>query len=168
MAVAAIQASAELIGRPLRALSFRIAAPAASLPDETINSKPRMIFTQYGANSGCHLKIKLATSVSTTDLAVELGGDVCTALLINKADEGFRFFRWPRINVAQQPIEAERASPEQVGRVFDGVWWHTIHVLYSNASVPRREWTLAPPAPITRSHPGAYSEADIVRTRCPS
>jgi hypothetical protein len=30
--------------------------------------------------------------------------------------------------MAQQPIHTEGATPNQVGRVFDGLWWHTIHL----------------------------------------
>jgi hypothetical protein len=56
---------------------------------------------------GRHLKTKLATSVSTTNLAVAFGGDVNTALLIDEPYEGFGFIRWSRIDVAQQPIQIE-------------------------------------------------------------
>ena len=103
------------------------------------NSKPRMILTYSGAKLGCRLKTKLATSVSTTSLAVAFGGDVSTALLIDEADEGFGFFRGSRIDVAQQPFQAKRAGPDQVGRIFDGLWWYTVHVVYFNASATCRQ-----------------------------
>src|ERR1019366_4908682 len=60
--------------------------------NETINSAPRMMLTYRGPNTGCHLKMKLATSVSTTSLAVAFGGDVRTALLMDEAYVGFGFF----------------------------------------------------------------------------
>jgi len=54
--------------------------------------------------SGCHLKTKLATSVSTTSLAVAVGGEVNVALLIDAAYEVFGFLRRARVGVAQQTI----------------------------------------------------------------
>ena len=72
--------------------------------------------------------------MSTTNLAVAFGGDVSTALLIDEADEGLGFFRWSRIDVAQQPIQTERAGPDQGGRILDGLWRYAVHVVYSNAS----------------------------------
>src|SRR5262245_12794891 len=50
------------------------------------------------------------------------------ALLIDAADEllGFLLRTW--IDMAQQPIQSEGITPDQVGRVFDGLWWHTIHL----------------------------------------
>ena len=65
------------------------------------------------------MKIKLATSVSTTSLAVAFGGEVRTALLIDEASVGFGFFGRSRIGVAQQPVEIERAYPDEVCRIFD-------------------------------------------------
>jgi len=60
-----------------------------------------------GANSGCHLKTKLATSVSTTSRAVAVGGDVKAALLIDEVHEGFGFLGWSRVDMAQQAIQRE-------------------------------------------------------------
>jgi hypothetical protein len=68
--------------------------------NETINSEPRTIPTYRGANSGCHLKIKLATSVSTTSLAVAIGGEVNVALVIDAADELFGFLLGTWIDMA--------------------------------------------------------------------
>jgi hypothetical protein len=87
---------------------------SANVMKETINSAPRMMLTYRGANTGCHLKMKLATSVSTTSLAVAFGGEVRTALLIDEAYVGFGFFGRSRIDVAQQPVEIERACPNEV------------------------------------------------------
>jgi hypothetical protein len=87
--------------------------------NETINSAPRMMLTYRGANTGCHLKMKLATSVSTTSLAVAFGGKVRTALLIDEAYVGFGFFGRSRIDVAQQPVEIERACPNEVRRILN-------------------------------------------------
>jgi hypothetical protein len=57
------------------------------------------------------------------------------ALLIDAAYELFGFRRRPWVDVAQQPIQRERMSPDQVGRIFDGLWWHTIHLAhYCNAA----------------------------------
>ena len=106
--------------------------------NERTNPKPRMILTYWGAKSGCHLKTKLATSVSTTNLAVAFCGDISTALLIDETDKGFGFFRRSGIDVAQQPIQTERAGPDQVGWIFDGLWWYTVHVVYSNPSAPAK------------------------------
>jgi len=50
---------------------------------------------------GVPLKRKLATSVSTTSLAVAVGGDVSTTLLIDGSYECFGLFRWARIDVGQ-------------------------------------------------------------------
>jgi hypothetical protein len=61
--------------------------------------------TYRGANSGCHLKTKLATSVSTTSLAVAVGGEVNVALLIDAAYEVFGFLHRARVDVAQQAIQ---------------------------------------------------------------
>jgi hypothetical protein len=47
------------------------------------------------------LKIKLATSVSTTGLAVAAGSEVKVALLIDEANESLGFLRRTRIDVAQ-------------------------------------------------------------------
>ena len=56
------------------------------------------------------------------------------ALLIDTAYELFGFRRRPWVDVAQQPIQRERASPGQIGRIFDLLWWHSIHLdHYSNA-----------------------------------
>jgi hypothetical protein len=86
--------------------------------NETINSAPRMMVTYRGANTGCHLKMKLA-SVSTTSLAAAFGGEVRTALLIDEAYVGFGFFGRSRIDMAQQPVEIERTHPDEVRRIFD-------------------------------------------------
>ena len=56
-------------------------------------------------------------------------------LLINAADELLRFLLRTWIDVAQQPIQREGATPDQVGRVFGWLWWHTIHLdHHSNAA----------------------------------
>src|SRR6266496_4987633 len=93
-----------------------------------INSEPRTMSTQRGANSGCHLKIKLATSVSTTSLAVSIGGEVSVTLLIDAAYELFGFLLRPWVDVAQQTIQREHTGSDQVGRVLDGLCRHTIHL----------------------------------------
>jgi hypothetical protein len=82
-----------------------------------------MILTQWGREVGVRLKTKLATSVSTTNPAVAFGGDISTALLIDEADEGFGFFRWSGVDVAQQPIQAERAVADRVRWIFGRLWW---------------------------------------------
>jgi hypothetical protein len=64
-------------------------------------------------------KSRLATSVSTTSLAVAFGGEVRTALLIDEAYVGFGFFGRSRIDVAQQPVEIERACPNEVRRILN-------------------------------------------------
>ena len=74
------------------------------------------------------MKIKLATSVSTTSLAVAIGGEVNMALLIDAAYEFLGFLLRPWIDVAQQTIQREYAGSDQVGRVLDGLWRHTIHL----------------------------------------
>jgi len=66
--------------------------------------------------------------VSTTSLAVPIGGDVKAALLIDDAYEGFGLLGRSRVNVAQEPIQRERAGPGEVGRIFDGLLWYTIHL----------------------------------------
>src|SRR5438874_11383152 len=96
--------------------------------NDAINSEPRTISTYRGANSGCHLKVELATSVSTTSLAVAIGGEVNVALLIDAAYELFGFLLGPRGNMAQQTIERERTGPDQVGRILDWLWRHTFHL----------------------------------------
>jgi hypothetical protein len=50
------------------------------------------------------LKTKLATSVSTTSLAVVVGGDVNAALLIDEVYERFGLFRRSRVGVAQKAL----------------------------------------------------------------
>ena len=79
--------------------------------------------------------MKLATSVSMTNLVVAFGGDVNVALLIDEAYEGFGFLRRSRIDVAQQPLQREGGSPNQIGRIFDGLWWNTIHLNYYSSAV---------------------------------
>ena len=74
------------------------------------------------------MKIKLATSVSTTSLSVAIGGEVNVALLIDAADELFGFLLRPWVDVAQQTIQREHAGSDQVGRILDGLWRHTIHL----------------------------------------
>ncbi len=74
---------------------------SATVMNETTNLEPRRIATYWAANSGCHLKMKLATSVSTTSLAVAVGGEVAMALLIDAAYELFGFLLRSRIDVAQ-------------------------------------------------------------------
>ena len=101
---------------------FASSAPwriSANVMNETINSAPRMMLTYRGANTGCHLKMKLATSVSTTSLAVAFGGEVKTALLIDEAYVGFGFLGRSGIDVAQQPVEIERACPNEVRRILN-------------------------------------------------
>jgi hypothetical protein len=63
--------------------------------------------------------MKLATSVSTTSLAAAFGGEVRTALLIDEAYVGFGFFGRSGIDMAQQPVEIERAHSDEVHRIFD-------------------------------------------------
>jgi hypothetical protein len=60
-------------------------------------------------------------SVSTTNLAVAIGGAVNVALLIDEAYEVFRFLRRSRVDVAQQPIQRKRFRPKQVRWLFDGL-----------------------------------------------
>ena len=48
------------------------------------------------------------------------------ALPIDAVYEIFGFLRRARVDVAQQPIQRERAGPDQVWRIFDRLWWHTI------------------------------------------
>ena len=67
--------------------------------NETTSSEPRIIATYCGPNCGCHLKTKLATSVSTTSFAVAVGIELTMALLIDQAHELFRFFRGSWINM---------------------------------------------------------------------
>ena len=57
---------------------------------------------------GMPLKNKAGNVCSTTRLAVAFGGNVNMSLLINEAYEGFGFFRRPRIDVAQEPIQIAR------------------------------------------------------------
>jgi hypothetical protein len=68
-----------------------------------------------------HLKINLAPSVSTTSLAVAIGGNVKMAPLIDEAYEVFGFFRRAGVDVAQQPLEREGVRPKQVRWFFDGL-----------------------------------------------
>jgi hypothetical protein len=57
------------------------------------------------------------------------------ALRIDAADKLLGFLPRTGIDMAQQPIQGKDATPDQIGRVFDGLWWHTIHLdLYSNAA----------------------------------
>ena len=86
-----------------------------------------------GANSGCHLKIKPATSVSTTSLAAAIGGEVDVALLIDAAYELLGFLPGPWVDVAQQTIQ-QRAAPDQIGRIFDGLSWHMVHLKHHSNS----------------------------------
>jgi len=65
--------------------------------------------------------MKLATSVSTTSLAVVTGGEVHAALIIDEVYEVFGFLRRSRVDVAQQPIQREESRPDQIGRIFDGL-----------------------------------------------
>jgi len=59
------------------------------------------ITLSYAQVPGCHLKMKLATSVSTTSLAVAIGGEVSVTLLIDAANELFGFLLRPWVGVAQ-------------------------------------------------------------------
>jgi hypothetical protein len=63
--------------------------------------------TYGGVNPGCHLKIKLATSVSTTSLAVAIGGDVNVTLVIDEAYKIFGFLRRSGVDVTQESIQRE-------------------------------------------------------------
>lgn len=65
------------------------------------------------------MKTKLATSVSTTSLAVAAGGEVHAALVIDEAYEGFGFLRRSWVDVAQKAIQRERARPDQVRRIYE-------------------------------------------------
>jgi hypothetical protein len=49
------------------------------------------------------------------------------ALPIDALYEIFGFLGRTGVDVAQQLIERERAAPDQVWRIFDGLWRHTIH-----------------------------------------
>ena len=56
-------------------------------------------------------------------------------LLIDAADELLGFLLGTWIDMAQQPIQGEGATPDQVGRVFDRLWRHKIDLdPYSNAA----------------------------------
>lgn len=59
--------------------------------------------------------MKLATSVSTTNLAVAIG----VTLVIYAADEIFGFLRRTRIHVTQQLVQRKHAGPYEVGRILD-------------------------------------------------
>jgi hypothetical protein len=54
-----------------------------------------------------------------------VGGEVNMPLLINAANELLGLLLWTWIDVAQETIQREGASTNRVGRVFDGLWWHT-------------------------------------------
>ena len=69
--------------------------------------------------SGCHLKTKLATSVSTTSLTVAIGGEVNVAPVIDEAYEVFGFLRRSGVDVAQKSIQREGARPDQIRRILD-------------------------------------------------
>ena len=49
------------------------------------------------------------------------------ALLIDAADEFFGFLLRPWVDVAQQPVQREGASPDQVRWILNGLQWQTIH-----------------------------------------
>ena len=66
------------------------------------------------------------------------------ALLIEVAHEGLRILRWSRVDVAQEAVQRKGASPEQVGRILDGLWWYTIHLShYLNTKVSELPLDLA-------------------------
>jgi hypothetical protein len=50
------------------------------------------------------------------------------ALLINAADELFGFLPWPRVDMAQQPIQREGATPDQVRWILYGLCRHIVHL----------------------------------------
>ena len=81
------------------------------------------------------MKTKLATSVSTTSLAVAVGRDVKVALLIDEVHESFGFLRWSRVDMVQQAIHRECAGPHQIRRILHGMWWYTIHLDYHSSAV---------------------------------
>ena len=74
------------------------------------------------------LENKAGTSVSTTSLAVAIGGEVNVTLVIDEAYEVFRFLRRSWVDVAQESIQREGAGSDQVGRILDGLWRHAIHL----------------------------------------
>jgi len=62
------------------------------------------------------------------------------ALPIDAVYEVFGFLRRTRVDVAQQPIQRERAAPDQVWRIFDGLWWHSIHRHFIVAPLTNWQW----------------------------
>jgi len=56
---------------------------------------------------------------------------------MDEAYEGFGFLRRRRVDVAQESIKRERARPDEIGWIFDGLLW-AIHLdYYSTASLAR-------------------------------
>ena len=49
------------------------------------------------------------------------------AVLINAAHELFAFLGYSGIDMAQKPIQRERAGLDEVCRIFNGLLWHKIH-----------------------------------------
>jgi len=50
------------------------------------------------------------------------------APLIDAAYELFGLLLRAWVDMAQQTVERERTGPDQVGRILDGLWRHTIHL----------------------------------------
>jgi hypothetical protein len=65
--------------------------------------------------------MELATSVSTTSLAVSFGGEVHVTLVIDETNELFGFLRRSRIDVTQQAIDREGTRSDQIGWLFGGL-----------------------------------------------
>jgi hypothetical protein len=75
---------------------------------------------------GVPFETKLATSVSTTSLAVAIGGEVNMALVIDEAHEVFGFFRRSGVDVTQESIQREGICTDQIRRIMDGLRRHTV------------------------------------------
>jgi hypothetical protein len=56
------------------------------------------------------------------------------ALLIDSAYESFGFLRGPRVDVAQQTIQRERADSDEVRRIFHGLLMQTVHRNYHSSA----------------------------------
>lgn len=78
----------------------------------------RELSVKFWSDREYHLKMKLATSASTTSFAVAIGGEVDVALHIDAASELFGFLLRPGVDVAQQTIERERTASDKVAGIL--------------------------------------------------
>lgn len=88
--------------------------------------KPPPIFS--GDPDSAHWILRLGRGCGDKLQIVETVERSVRRCSLDDADEGFGFFRWSGVDVAQQAIQAERAEADQVEPILNCLRWYAAHI----------------------------------------